>query len=90
LFWFCVAALWLPSERRWPCILGEVHGVTLSCDGVDDGVGGVQLHGSIGDLHGEVGHGMVYDDIGIVWTLERVVYVLCWEAFSPLASACAC
>jgi hypothetical protein len=33
--------------------------VTLSCDGVDDGVGGVQLDGSVGDLHGLVRHGMV-------------------------------
>jgi hypothetical protein len=58
--------------------------VTLSCDGVDAGVGGVQLDGSVGDLRGEVRHGMVYDDVGIVWMVVRMV---CWEALSSLASA---
>jgi hypothetical protein len=58
--------------------------VTLSCDGVDHGVGGVQLDGSIGDLCGEAGHGMVYS---IVWTVEREVCVVIWEELSSLASA---
>jgi hypothetical protein len=50
--------------------------ITLSCDGVNDGVGGVQLDGSVGDLRGKVGHGMVYDDVGLVWTVERVMCVV--------------
>jgi hypothetical protein len=33
---------------------------TLSCDGVDDGVRGEQLDGSVGDIRGEVHHGMVW------------------------------
>jgi hypothetical protein len=61
--------------------------ITISCDGVNDGVGGVQLDGSVGDLRGEVGHGMVYDDMSIMWTVERVVCVVIREALSSLASA---
>jgi hypothetical protein len=55
--------------------------VTFSCDGVDDGVRGVQLDGSVGNIRGEYCIGMVYDDVGIMWT------VVCWEALSLFESA---
>jgi hypothetical protein len=61
--------------------------ITLSCDVVDDGVGRVQLDGSVGDIHGEFGDGMVYDDVGIMWKYGSMVCVLCWELLSLLASA---
>jgi hypothetical protein len=51
--------------------------VTLSCDGFDDGVRGVQFDGSVGNLCGEVFHGMVYDDVGVVWMVVRMVGMLC-------------
>jgi hypothetical protein len=40
--------------------------ITLSCDGIDDGVRRVHLDGSVCDLRGEVRHGMVYNDVCIL------------------------
>jgi hypothetical protein len=37
--------------------------VTLSCDGVDDGVRGVQLDNSVGNLCGEIRH-VVANEVG--------------------------
>jgi hypothetical protein len=61
--------------------------ITLFCEGVDDGVRGVQLDGSVGDMRGEVGHAMVYDDVGIVWKVVHVVDMVYWEVLSSLMSA---
>jgi hypothetical protein len=61
--------------------------VTLSCDGVDDGVRGVQLDSSVGNLSGEVFHVVVNNYVGFVWAVVRVVGMVCWETVSVLASA---
>jgi hypothetical protein len=59
--------------------------VTIFCDGVDDGVRGVQLDNSVGNLSGEVFHVVVNDDVGLVRKVVRVVGMVCWEALSLLA-----
>jgi hypothetical protein len=55
--------------------------VTVAGDGVDDGVLGVQLGSSIGDLSCEIYHVLMDDDIGSTWALFGMVGVV-WCARS--------
>jgi hypothetical protein len=59
---------------------------TLSCDGINRGVRGVQLDNSVGNLSGEVHHVVVNDDVGFARTVVNMVGMVCWEAFSSLVS----
>jgi hypothetical protein len=51
--------------------------ITFSSDGVDDGVRGVQLDGSVGDLRSEICHVVMDEDMGLWWTLIHMVGVVC-------------
>jgi hypothetical protein len=52
--------------------------ITFSDDGVNDGVCGVQLGSSVGDLSCENFHVMMDDGMGFAWALIVMVGVLCW------------